>query len=219
MTRISRRDLVRSVALIVPAAALGGCNALNALSADPPELYTLSPKSTFDETLPSVDWQLLVQVPVAAAGLDSVRVALRRSPVRLEYYAGVAWTDRAPEMVQTLLVESFENSGRIISVGREDLGLRADYLLLTELREFQAEYLGDGAPEVRCRLNAKLVRVPQRDIVAGENFEYVIPAQSTSFEDIIFAFDEALGKVIRRLVEWVLRVGQAASQPQPLTAG
>ena len=35
-----------------------------------------------------------------------------------------------------------------------------------DLQEFQAEYLGEGPPRVRVRLNAKLVRMPQRTIVA-----------------------------------------------------
>ena len=213
---VSRRGFSRSLLLAGSALALPACEAVGLFTSDPPSLYTLTPKSTFDEDLPNVSWQLLIEPPVAAAGLDTVRIALRRDPVTLEYYASVAWTERAPEMVQTLLVESFENSGRIVSVGRESIGLRADYILMTELREFQAEYLGGaGAPEVRVRLNAKLVRIPQREIVAGENFEYVVPATSNQFQDVIFAFDDALGKVMRRLVEWTLRVGDAA-RPQNL---
>ena len=37
--------------------------------------------------------------------------------------------------LQTLIIESFENSGRIVAVGRESVGLRADFTLKTELRE------------------------------------------------------------------------------------
>jgi cholesterol transport system auxiliary component len=42
--------------------------------------------------------------------------------------------------VQTLLVESFENTKKIVSVARQGVDLGADNVLKTELREFQAEY-------------------------------------------------------------------------------
>ena len=57
----------------------------------------------------------------------------------------VAWTDNAPLMVQTLLIESFESTRSIIAVGREAVGLRPDYVLHTDLREFDATY-DDGSP-------------------------------------------------------------------------
>ena len=53
-------------------------------------------------------------------------------------------------MIQTLLIESFENTGKIIAVGRQSLGLRSDFNLKLEVREFQAEYFPkDAAPRVR----------------------------------------------------------------------
>ena len=39
-------------------------------------------------------------------------------------------------MVQTLLVESFENTGKIVAVARKATDIRADYVLKTDLREF-----------------------------------------------------------------------------------
>jgi cholesterol transport system auxiliary component len=184
---------------------LGGC-ALPGFS-PPPQLFTLTPKNTFTEGLPTITDQILIETPVAAAGLDTGRIALSRSATTLDYFAGVSWTDRAPAMVQTLMVESFENSGRVVSVGRDTIGLRADYVLKSELREFQAEYAGiedGGPPQIHVRINAKLVAMPRRNIEASKTFEALERARSTSFQDIIVAYDDALGKVLRRLVEWSL---------------
>lgn len=172
-----------------------------------PRLYTLTPKSTFEANLPRVDWQLVVEEPVAAGGLNSQRVALKPSPTRLAYFEQAEWTSRAPAMVQTLMVESFENSGQIVAVGRQAIGLRSDYNLKTELREFQAEYLEDqpnAAPVVRVRLNAKLIRQPRLSIVAGRNFEHVVQARSGEMAEIVAAFDEALGRVMKEIVGWTL---------------
>ncbi len=182
---------------------LAGCSAL--VSEPPPDLYNLTPKSTFPESMPSVTWQLVVEEPIAARGLDTPRIAVRPSPTQLKYVAGSRWTNRAPKMVQTLLIESFENSGRIVAVGRQAIGLRSDYNLKTELREFQAEYFDGEKPGlVRVRLNAKLIKQPEQEIIASKNFERVVQPGNEGMQAIVDAFDEALGGVIKRLVEWAL---------------
>lgn len=207
---VSRRRVVAGSLAGAAAASLPGCAAVEFISAEPPTLYTLTPKSTFDENLPTVEWQLLIEPPVAATALDTVRISLLSTPFQIDYFADVAWSERAPAMVQTLLVESFENSGRIVSVGRETFGLRADYVLKTELREFQAElYRNERPPPVRVRLNCKLVRMPERVIIAGANFEDMVTPVANTAEGVIQAFDESLGDVMRDVVEWSLVTGQA----------
>lgn len=170
----------------------------------PPRLFVLSPKSTFSADLPKVNWQLTVEAPIAEAGLNTARIALRRSPVSLEYFERANWIDTAPIMVQTLIVESFENSNRIVAVARQSVSLRADYSLLSDLREFQAEYDGQSTPLVRVRLSAKLVKMPQRTIIATLTAEHTTRAKGTDLESIVWAFDAALGKSIKRIVEWAL---------------
>jgi cholesterol transport system auxiliary component len=184
-----------------------GCDGLlPSLGGPPPNLYTLTPKSTFAKGLPQVEWQLVVEEPVASGGLNVDRIALRVSATELKYFARARWTERAPRLLQTLLVESFENSGAIIAVGRKAIGLRSDYNLKTEMREFQAEYFdAGGKPNVRVRLNAKLVKLPQRAIIASKTFEAAIESEGTDIRQVIKAFDRALGRVLRHTVEWTLK--------------
>lgn len=170
-----------------------------------PQLFNLTPKSTFKEDLRRVTWQLGVELPTAPAGLSSARIAVTREPLTLEYYAAAQWVDDAPAMVQRLLIESFENSGRIVGVGRLAVALRSDYVLQPELREFQAEYPGEGAPpNIRVRINAKLIKMPERRIIASETFERVLPSPDNRLPQIITTFDDALGKVMKDLVVWTL---------------
>ena len=179
------------------------------------------------DDLPEVKWQLVVETPIANASLATTRIALMRSAMQIEYYARSNWTDRAPQMVQTLMVESFENSQRIVSIGRESLGLRSDFVLKTELREFQAEYPFDSgeteveagagagvAPQTRVALAAKLVQMPRREIVASSTFEGVADAARDDLIAIIESFDMALGRVLKGLVEWTLVNGEINYQRQ-----
>ena len=147
--------------------------------------------------------QLLVEEPIAASGLNTARIVLKPNPYQIDYFASVAWADRAPNLVQTLMVESFENSRKIVSVGRETTGLRADFILKNELREFQAEYYDrdtGSAPDINVRISGTLIRMPQRQIVDRFEAEHEMTAASNRFVDVIRAFDEALGKVLSKLV-------------------
>jgi len=188
------------------AAALASCSPLPGLQ-PPPRLHTLTAAETFPAGLPRTNEQLLIEAPSATAGLDTPRIALRTAPTNLDYFANVNWTDRAPLMVQGLLVESFERSRGIRAVGRESSLLRSDWVLSAELRDFQAEYPGDPAssvPVVRVGLNAKLVSTQRRSIEAGETFETAVQARDNSIAAVIEAFDQAVDKVLADTVVWTL---------------
>lgn len=211
----TQRQTPRLILIAGIVTLLAGCAGVLPGGGPPPSLYTLTPKSTFDDGLPVVPWQLVVEEPSAAGGLQVQNVALRTKAIELQYFAGSRWTERAPRMVQTLLVELFENSGKIVAVGRQAIGLRSDFNLKTELREFQAEYVDENRPPiVHVRLSARLIQQPRREIIASENFNSEIQASGTAMDDVILAFDDALGKVIRKTVEWTLRTGAAAYRPR-----
>lgn len=185
----------------MPLSACGGA----VPQAPPSNIYNLSPKTTFPDSLPRVDWQLVVEEPYAAGGLDSHKIAIYTNPYEVKYYAEARWAERAPRMVQTLLVESFENTGRIVAVGRQSVGLRSDFNLKSELREFQA-VLKDGqtAPEVIVVLQVKLIAQPRQQIVASATFERRAMAKSAAILNVVEAFDDALGKILRDTVAWAM---------------
>ena len=197
---ITRRGLLMAGAAL-PLSACGGLIP----QAPPSNLYTLSPKTSFRADLPKVDFQLVVEEPYAAGGLDTHRIAIYTTPYEVKYYAEARWAERVPRMVQTLLVESFENTGKIVSVGRQSVGLRSDFNLKSELREFQAELKdSSGVPEVLVGLNSKLVSQTRQQIVASVNFDRRVKAKGNSLPAVIEAFDEALGHVLRETVQWTL---------------
>ncbi len=196
----------------VPLVAFTACEGVIGLPGQgpPPRLFRLTPKSTFDEDLPRVSWQLVVEVPSAPASLNTTRLAILRDAIELDFYASANWDDRAPQMVQSLIVESFENSDRIVAVGPESLGLRSDFVLRTELREFQAQFADSDPPVVNVELNARMIQMPQRANIGYQRIGQVGPSASDRLEDIVVAFDEALGSVLKRLVGWALVVGEEA---------
>ena len=194
---ISRRHF-----MLAGGAALGGCGVIPKVN-DPVPLYTLSPVAQFEQSLPKVEWQLVVGTPVASADLNSTRIALTRAPGVVEYFAKGAWADYAPILLQDKLIESFEASNAILSVGRDAVGLRPDYVLQSDLRDFQAEYSGE-TPTAHLRLAAKLVRMPDRRIVANILTEQKVAAAANSLPQIVDAFDRAASQAFEEVVVKVL---------------
>lgn len=216
--------MIRPALALAAALAAAGCAPLSTLRsvATPSELYSLTPKSrqSFDPTLPSLDRvQIVVEIPTATAAVNTDRIAVQPEPLRVQYFPGARWVDRAPLFIQTLLIESFENSGKVSSVGRSTVGLRADYLIVTDIREFQAQFRPAATDEGRelfanVRLNVKVVDADLNRIVASESFtDDDERAESTDIADVAVAFDEALGDAMRDAVEWSIRV--MAEQPPP----
>ncbi len=214
---LTRRQLL-AIGSALPLAACSPASLLTGGKAQ--KIFVLTPAREFTAGLARAPWQLLVETPLANAAIDTPRIMLGENANRMTYYSGATWADTAPDMMQNLLVESFENSRRIVAVGVERSGLRADFILKADLRDFQANYKGqdsaDTAPEAMVRINAKLVRLPRRNIVAGDTFEATVRAASPALEDIIRAFDQATGAVLRRIVEWTLQQGMGNVDAYPL---
>ena len=184
--------MLRRAACCTAAILLAGCELIKAAE-EPVDLYTITPKSTFEGDMPAVTWQLSVDVPTAAANVNTGRIALAHSLTSSDYYTKTAWTDRAPVMVQTRIVDSFENSHKIVAVARESIGLRANYVLQTDLRNFEAMYFYGGTPIVKVRIVAKLVRMPDRQIIGVATFERCVRARADKVPKEVEAFDPKPG--------------------------
>ena len=196
---LSRR-LIPSVFLL----ALGGCSGLLG-GGESPHLYRVTAKTTYPANLPHRSVQLLIDVPLAPAGLDVSRIALSRSPVSIDYFADSEWTDRAPLLIQTALLQSFENSRALNAIDRESVGLRADFILKTEIRHFEAVYdSANGPPEIWVVLNFRLVNPATREVVAQTSFERRERASANDVPIIVVAFNDALGGVLREIVVWTV---------------
>ena len=214
-------SIPRLVAILSLIPLLADCGGI--LSAAPQrQIYRTNPTFAFAVPLPQVRAQLVVAVPSAPAGLDTERVALSRAAVSLDYFADAQWTDKAPFLVQTALVEGFEKSGAIAAVGPESLGVRADFVLDVAIGDFQAMYDSpDGAPRIVVKLNAKLIGMPERMIVGQMSVSREAKAAANALPEIVRAFDQALGGAVQEIVTWTVtnralseRRGAVISRPR-----
>lgn len=204
--RVSRRQLL-GVGLSVPVLSVAGCQLPG--RGPPPREFQVTQKSTFAEDLPRVGWSLMVERPNALRSIDTPRIA-RTSGVEIQYYAGATWVDRPSVMIEPLIVQSFRSSEAIDVVVDRRANIRPDFLLQTDLGAFEATEAASGPPDVRVAMSATLIRMPRREVVGTTHIARTVTAQARNLEAIAVAFDDALGEVLKRLVEWTLVTGEAA---------
>lgn len=193
---------------ILPAAlllALAACGGILPTPAPPPQLYRLTSLHDFLGNLPGANVQLVVDQPFATSALDTDRITLSRSPTTIDYFANASWTDHSTVMMQTLLINSLENSGRLAAVGRDPSALQPDFDLHSELRHFEAVYADAGAPRVYCELEVKLVRDSDRSILAQRVFEAHAQASVNSVPAVVDAFDAATHELLGQVVTWTVQ--------------
>jgi len=168
-------------------------------------LYVLRPEFGPVSGGAPVRQQLVVAVPAAPAALDIERIALERGANVLDYYAQSQWTDRLPLVVQSLLVEGFEKSGQVAAVAREGTGIRADVVLETELRQFEAYYaVPDTPPEIRITMVAKLVGVTNRSVIDTTEVSRTARASANTLQSVIAAFTVAADEALKEIVRWTI---------------
>ncbi len=204
----SRRRLLLYAGVFGSIPLVGGCAALPP-PGPPLRTFRLSPKTTFPENLPRVSWSLAIAEPFAERSLDTDRIAFLKEGTEIRYLAGGRWSDRIPSLLQLLMVQSFLASGAIAAVATDRDPLRPDFLLRSILQGFYVLEDAKGRRTAHVSITATLLQMPMRQVVAYQAFTADREIPSRSLERIARSFDEALGKVLKRLVLWTLREGEA----------
>jgi len=197
------------ILLVATVLTLSACSVLGAGQRDAVTLYSPQVEIAPDPAWPSVDWQLAVVTPTATRVVDSPRIAVRPVPGEIQVYKGVSWSQPPTDMVESVLLEGFEDSGRIPGVARSGTGIGARYRLIMDLRRFEADYAGASVPSAVIELNAKLLDVRDQRVVASRTFNQSRPAASTDVAQVTQAFNQALQQLAGEIIGWTLVSGQA----------
>ncbi|MDZ7710638.1 MAG: ABC-type transport auxiliary lipoprotein family protein [Roseovarius sp.] len=200
--------LIRRVLPFLAAVMLSGCGALSSLSdaTTPLQAYNLRAPTNTPAVQGSLRRDLVIETPTTGGALDTDRILIRPDPFQAAYLPNARWTDTAPVLLQNLMLRSFEDAGALRYVGRRPIGGTADYLLVSELTDFQAELGPDGeAVTTRVRLTARLVRESDAQILGSRTIQTTAPAASTEPASVVAGFNEATSAALQDLTIWALR--------------
>jgi cholesterol transport system auxiliary component len=200
---LSRRSWMRGAAVALPMMALGlaGCGST-------PKNDTFDLSAAVDGTGPSARGrQILVTQPTALKTLDSNQIVIRVSPSEIQYLSRAQWSDTLPRMVQSKLVEAFENSGKLGGVGTPGQGLAIDYQVVSDIRSFEIDAASGNQAVVE--ISVKLLNDRNGSVRAQKVFRQAVPAGAGN-QALVAALDRAFTSVADEIVGWTLKSIQAA---------
>jgi cholesterol transport system auxiliary component len=199
MMHPSRRLVIAALAL-----APAGCSSLLGGGGAAATLYTLTAVTNFPPG-PRLKLQVLFDRPTASDALNTTQLALRRNVLTMDYFADAAWTDAAPSMIQSLLVDSLQASGRVTAASRDTLAIRGDVEVRIDVRHFEADYRsGQELPTVRIEFGLILVRVEDRSILATDTVTASAQPTKNEVPAVVVAFNQALQLAMRDTLLWIL---------------
>ena len=211
LLRFARRSA--ALVLLLPLCA---CALADIGSGPAPQLFTLTAGRPAAATANTQEQaRIVVDEFSAPAVIDSARIVQQSGANELKYYADARWADRAPRLIQNLMVETMENSGRFASVATRNADLRGDYELAGDIRQFAVDATDPANLTVRIEFYARLVLENERNIVAAKSFSASVPVVGKGISAIVAAYDAGLRQVLEGVAVWTDESARLAAKAAP----
>ena len=141
-----------------------------------------------------------VAEPVGIQPFEADRIIVREPGGALSFLGGGQWADRLPRLIQTRLIQSLENSGRLKSVSRPGDKIVSEFQLISEIRAFD---IAAGTGEAVVDISAKIVAEGTGKVVAARIFTARVPVPKVDAGSAAVSLDAALARVLAEMVAWV----------------
>ena len=178
----------------IAAGLLASALALASCASAPPETFDLTPAAA--PIAARLRAPLAIREPVAALDLDSQRILVRTGPDTVAYLAGAQWADRLPALVQSKLLQTFQNARQLRFIGRSGSGFAADYVMELDIRAFELDVKKSQA---NIDIAVKIVSASSGRVAAAQIFTASAPAAGTGGAEAATALNAALGSVMRQI--------------------
>jgi len=197
-----RRALVMALAL----SCTGCAGSVLGPTGEAPEIYRLEVADAGGGAA-RLPLALGVARPRSAVSLDTERIAVVQPDNRFDYFAGIRWSEPAPQMVQALIVRALQSDGRYEVVVAAPSRVPTDLLLDLELRRFEAVHAGGGvAPSVRVEFQATLVDPRQVRRVSSIVASSEAAAADNRRVAVLDAYQRATAEAVQALADWLREV-------------
>lgn len=193
--------MIRSIlAAAGVAVALSGCALLS--SPDPVQLYRFGAVGAAATQAAADPVQVklrAVEFPQASQGDRLLGVTATEAA----YIKGARWVSPASQLYVSSLESAFAGQSRAVRlIGRREL-TPTTRVLDIDIRSFETRYETAGAvPTVVLSARARLLRFPERTVLAEQTFEISQPASENRIATIVDAYDVATRDLNSQIVAW-----------------
>ncbi|TGY88289.1 hypothetical protein E5163_10720 [Marinicauda algicola] len=176
---------------------------------EPSTIFRLAPSVPEPGSVSAAAGQvILIERPQAPRALAGNRIATERGDGQLAYIAHATWISPAPDLVQELVLDTFDRELEGYAAARPADGVQSRYRLRTELRHFEAVYDqgGNRAPLAEVVLRARLVDEETRELLAVTTVRGEARAGANRQGEIVDAMGEAARAAAGELAAWAQTV-------------
>lgn len=199
------QTMTRRAVLFGALSTLSGCAAISSINsaAAPLDTYDLRPAAG-STSGGRRSRTLLVAKPQASAALATDRIMIKPDAVSVTYLPDARWVDEVPAVVQSLLIRSISETGRIAYVGRSDAGPIPDKALLVRIDAFEVNALENGTFSVTVDLDLTLINDSNQRVVASRRFSQTDQVASDEVTEIVGAFQNVLNDLLPAMSDWAI---------------
>lgn len=191
--------------LIVGSALILGLSGCFSAGAKNTAVYTPRASSPSPSAEAAVAWQIRIEKPDSSEFLDSTRIAVRRGNNTMQVFEAARWSDSVPDLLQSHLSQTFNDSGKITATTGLDTNTASDALLLLDIRQFEAVYgEDDKSASAVISVQANVQSLRNNRIIASKHFKVDIPARDKKIPQVMEAFDAALQQISQEILAWTL---------------
>ncbi len=158
------------------------------------------------------NWLLIVPEPTTLMGFNTDKILLQPASGESVPLDNARWGDNLPVLFQAKVIQSFENAGYAKEVTRTRENVTGNFQLLIDIRRFHVSTSGEADADID--FVAKLLDQDGKILEARE-FSGTAPASGSDAKAYVSAFNEALGKLLKGLVDWSIKTIAAAPPPPP----
>jgi phospholipid/cholesterol/gamma-HCH transport system substrate-binding protein len=162
-------------------------------------VYDLTAPSDFPPIDAASRGQLAVAEPSSLIMLDSRKILVRPNPSDDPGFAKAEWSDNVPKLLQSKIIQTFENAGLSRNVSRPVEAGAPDKVLSIDIRKFGISTAAEPIAEIE--FSARILGDNGR-IVDAKVFRSSAPAGDLKAASAAAALDRVFGQSARELVTW-----------------
>jgi phospholipid/cholesterol/gamma-HCH transport system substrate-binding protein len=146
--------------------------------------------------------QLLIAEPDILGKLFNDDIQVRAAADTPAESFEAKWPDTLSRVMQSRIIQSFENANYLKTMGRQPEGMVVNYQLFIDVRSFQVT--ASPTPVAEIQFSAKIVG-ENGQILGARLFQSSVPASVADEASVAASLNDAFGKAVMELVVWTCK--------------
>lgn len=202
---VKQYSVKKSVLFAICLLGLSGCMATKSKDTFDLTAYDFTQRPLIKHSKKRI--QLLITAPTAIKPLDGEDLLIKDQANAIAYFRAAQWADRLPNLIQTRLVQAFENSRLFSAVARPGQGVSIDYELITDLRAFNIVLCNKDYNNIDVEISASILREADGVVKATRRFKLtkaIAATNSKNLKSYVYApaLNEAFNDIAKQMILW-----------------